>query len=261
MEELVKKAIDGDKNALNQLVKKIQDPIYNLALRMLWHPEDAKDATQEILIRIVTKLSTFKQESSFKTWSYRVAANSLINFRKKQQGGPSFSEFEQQLHEGFQDTVGYTSNKAEQNLLIQEAKIGCSQAMLQCISGENRLVYILGEILDFNSKEGAHILGISPESFRKKLSRTRTTLHQFVRQNCGLISKEAPCRCHKKVDHAIEKRRINPNNLLFVTKEQQNLIHQIDSLENEVALFQSNPRYAAPEELRSSLQFLMDGEG
>ena len=73
--ELVKLAVKGDKNALEELILSVQDMVYNLALRMLWHPEDAKDATQEILIKVVTNLSSFKGNSEFNTWVYRLATN------------------------------------------------------------------------------------------------------------------------------------------------------------------------------------------
>ena len=68
---------------LENVVKEIQDYIYKLAVRMLWHPEDAKNATQEILIRMVTHLGSFENKSQFKTWVYRIASNSLINYKKK----------------------------------------------------------------------------------------------------------------------------------------------------------------------------------
>ena len=61
----IKQAIDGDKLALEKVIIFIKDDIYYLALRMLANPEDAKDATQEIIIKIITKLSSFKFKSAF----------------------------------------------------------------------------------------------------------------------------------------------------------------------------------------------------
>jgi RNA polymerase sigma factor (sigma-70 family) len=74
LEQLVQQAQSGDKSALEHIVEQIQTKIYGLALRMLWHPEDARDATQEILIRIITRLGSFHGESKFTTWAYKVAA-------------------------------------------------------------------------------------------------------------------------------------------------------------------------------------------
>ncbi len=57
LEEIARRAVNGDRDALDHLVRDIQDDIYGLALRMLWNREDAEDATQEILVRVVTRLS------------------------------------------------------------------------------------------------------------------------------------------------------------------------------------------------------------
>jgi RNA polymerase sigma factor (sigma-70 family) len=82
IEVLVTMANEGDKKALEELVLQIQDKIYGLALRMLYNPSDAEDASQEILFKIITHLGTFRGESSFSTWMYRVAANHLLTMLK-----------------------------------------------------------------------------------------------------------------------------------------------------------------------------------
>ena len=82
LEENAKRARQGDQRALEELVAQIQGKIYGLALRTLWHPEDARDATQEILLRVVTHLATFRGESRFSSWVYRIAANHLLRFRE-----------------------------------------------------------------------------------------------------------------------------------------------------------------------------------
>jgi RNA polymerase sigma factor (sigma-70 family) len=75
-------ARDGNAKALETLIRATQDRVYKLALRMLADTNAAQDATQEILIRIVTKLSTFEGDSKFETWTYRSATNSLGTARK-----------------------------------------------------------------------------------------------------------------------------------------------------------------------------------
>src|SRR5438445_11408715 len=98
----VKRAQQGDQAALEELIEQIQAKVYGLALRMLWHPEDAKDATQEILLRIVTHLGSFRRESSFQTWVYRIAANHLLGWRKSrlEAQGFTFEMFGKDLEEG-----------------------------------------------------------------------------------------------------------------------------------------------------------------
>src|SRR5688572_27185757 len=83
LDALVERAKAGDREALEAVVAAIQDRVYNLAIRMLWHPADAEDATQEILVRVVTHLGGFRGESAFTTWVYRVAVNYLLTTRKR----------------------------------------------------------------------------------------------------------------------------------------------------------------------------------
>jgi Sigma-70 region 2 len=78
-EELVSSALAGDKDSLEALVRRHQSWVFNISLRMLWRRDQAEDATQEILIKVVTKLSTFKGQSKFRTWLYRIAFNHLLN--------------------------------------------------------------------------------------------------------------------------------------------------------------------------------------
>lgn len=255
-EQLIGLAIKGDKNALEQLIISVQDMIYNLALRMLWHPEEAKDATQEILIKVITNLSSFKFKSTFKTWVYKLSSNTLINYKNRiQKRKLSFEQYAADLHQGLSDSISFTNNKAEQNLLIIEAKVGCSNAMLQCLNAENRLVYIIGEILEFNSTEAAFILEMTAVNFRKRLSRSKQKLHSFIHQNCGIVHPNNSCRCHKKVDDAIDKKRINANQLLFVPSEETTeLIDTINKIQTEVGLYQSNPDYDSPEEILAGIK-------
>ena len=70
---LVRRIEDGDRDALEALVVRHQPWIYNIAVRMVYHPHDAEDVTQEVLIKVLTKLSTFEGRSRFSTWLYRLA--------------------------------------------------------------------------------------------------------------------------------------------------------------------------------------------
>src|SRR5439155_16594807 len=88
---LVARACSGDREALEDLVRRHQGWIYNIALRMLYHPQDAEDATQEILIKAVTQLSSFEGRSSFRTWLYRIAVNHLLNVRRSRVEDPAIN--------------------------------------------------------------------------------------------------------------------------------------------------------------------------
>jgi RNA polymerase sigma factor (sigma-70 family) len=84
LEGLARQAAAGDSAALSRLVEEVQHPVYRLALRFLGHPEDAKDATREILVRLITHLGQFEGRSRFMTWAYTIAVRQLMRTRKRQ---------------------------------------------------------------------------------------------------------------------------------------------------------------------------------
>ena len=79
---LVIRARSGDRDALEELARRHQAWIYNIAVRMLYHPQDAEDATQEILLKALTRLSSFESRSSFRTWLYRITFNHVLNMKR-----------------------------------------------------------------------------------------------------------------------------------------------------------------------------------
>src|SRR3954449_6996811 len=83
LEALAARAVQGDRDAAQELVATVQDDVYGLALRMLWHPHDAADATQEILVQVLTHLSDFRGDSQFRTWCFRIATNHLLRVKSK----------------------------------------------------------------------------------------------------------------------------------------------------------------------------------
>ncbi|MFB5405718.1 sigma-70 family RNA polymerase sigma factor [Enterococcus avium] len=80
---LIQSALSGDSNSLTELLSEVKDSVFNLSLRMLGNIFDAEDATQEILLKIVMNLGSFKQQSRFSTWVYRIAVNHLITDQRK----------------------------------------------------------------------------------------------------------------------------------------------------------------------------------
>src|SRR4029077_3156760 len=80
--DLVAAAQAGSRDALEQLVARHQSWIYNIAVRMIYDPHDAEDITQEILMKLVTKLSTFEGRSRFRTWLYRLVVNHVLNMKR-----------------------------------------------------------------------------------------------------------------------------------------------------------------------------------
>src|SRR5205085_1557103 len=81
--ELVEQAKSGDRAALEKLILRHQAWVYNIAVRMVFRPHDAEEVTQEVLVKVITKISTFKGESTFRTWLYRIAAHHVLNMKRR----------------------------------------------------------------------------------------------------------------------------------------------------------------------------------
>ena len=232
LETLARRALDGDRDALDSLVRSLQDDLYGLALRMLWNREDAEDATQEILVRIVTRLSQFNFDSRVKTWAYRVAVNYILDVRKSavERLHVSFERFAEDLVSGLQSS---SAGDAERSLLIDEVKVGCCLAMLQCLDRPHRLAYVLGDIMELSGPEAADVLEINPALFRKRLQLARGQIRAFMRVHCGLVSDAAPCQCNRRVSAAAAQAVDEPQPLHFARRstsfaEARALVRQVD---------------------------------
>ncbi|MEM9022781.1 MAG: RNA polymerase sigma factor, partial [Bacteroidota bacterium] len=110
---------------------------------------------------------------------------------------------------------------------IREVRLTCLAGMLLCLSKEQRLVYLVGEVFGANHTIGSELLEISKANFRMKLSRARKDLYQFMANKCGLVDRKNPCRCHKKVTVAMAAGMVNAKDLLHNRKEYSTFKNQI----------------------------------
>lgn len=255
-EIIIKNCLAGDNKALELLIKNIQGLVYNLSVRFYWNPMDAEDATQEILIKIITNLATFKGQSSFETWSYRLTSNYLINAKRSKTEELTFEIGEYHLQQGL---LHDDYNGSDRDLLAEEVKIGCTTSMLSCLSRPMRLAYILGEILEYDSIQAAYILDIEAEAFRKRLSIARKSIRNFMRKNCGIYDETNSCRCTKQINYDLEIKRLNPKQLLFADKGiVLQTLNEVENIGKDIAIFQSHPQYAAPNTILDKIKNLFN---
>jgi RNA polymerase sigma factor (sigma-70 family) len=247
LEDLARRAIEGDRDALDGVVRALQADISCLALRMLWNREDAEDATQEILVRVVTHLSQFAFRSRLKTWVYRLAVNYLLDLKKSpmERRQLTFEVFAENLAAGIErDSPGDT----EQSMLIEEVKIGCSMAMLQCLDRPHRIAFVLGDIMELSGPEAAEVLGIEPPLFRKRLQLARDAVLAFTRSHCGLVADTAACQCNRRVPASVVASFDGRQPLHFARRstsfqEARALVRQVDDARSALALYRtSEPR-------------------
>lgn len=217
-QELCIQAIAGDFRALTALVRRHQQWIYNLALRLVLSPADAEDLAQEAWVRIVTRLSQFQGRSAFRTWAYRIVTNLFLDGkrRKLEQSITSFDAYGKELDSLPMEPLNLAPTaEPYQHLIVEEAKVGCMLAMLLCLNREQRLAYVLGEIFEAPSALAAEILEITPAAFRKRLERARRDLINFMNEKCGLLNQANPCRCSRKTQAFIREGWVDPVQLKF----------------------------------------------
>lgn len=259
--ELVDKAINGNKKALETLILEVEDLIYNLSLRMLGSPYDAQDASQEIIIKIITQLSAFRKESSFSTWVYRIATNYLINYKKSMfaQHPLSFEFYGQDIDSGFIPNTEDLLQGVDESILAEELKQSCTNVMLQCLDPESRCIYVLGLMFKVDSKICAEIFDITPEAYRQRLSRIRKKVADFLGEYCGL-SKTGKCNCKKRVGYAIKTHRLNPKNLEYSNldcSENQSFTRAMEEMDDLSFIFADMPKYRADQDIKIFLDKLL----
>lgn len=245
---LLDQALVGNKEALGQLLAEVQDRVFNLSLRMLGTVADAEDATQEIMIKVMTRLATFRRECAFSTWVFRIAVNHLKNDRKGQFANVpfSFEFYGEDIASGREQGVPDMSGGCDRTLLEQELKYACTNVMLQCLDAESRIIFILGTMFKLDSTVAGEILGITAEAYRQRLSRIRRKVADFLNTYCGLTGQGA-CRCAKRVDYAILTHRLDPQALSYVTlkphENAQAYKHAMEELDELSGVFEKLPMY------------------
>jgi RNA polymerase sigma factor (sigma-70 family) len=268
--ELIRRAKNGDRDSLEQLVLRHQAWIYNIALRMVFQPQDAEEVTQEVLIKAITRLSTFHGESKFRTWLYRIAINHVLNMKRR--GGESqpqtFSTYAAAINATPDlDLPDPKSVPVDVPLLVEETKIACTTGMLLCLDRRQRLIFTLGEILGVSDTVGSEVMEMTADNFRQCLARARRDLYQFMNNQCGLVRASNPCRCAKKTKGFINDGHVDPHHLRFVASHAQRIneaaadtAREIDDVVDRsyAAIFRAHP-FLEPSDQALWLRRILDG--
>lgn len=261
LQALVGKATAGDEKALETLITGVQDIVFNLSLRMLGTFADAEDATQDILLKMITHLSSFRGESLFTTWVFSIAVNHLKNYKKHMFAHCplSFEYYGDDIENGkIQDVPDLTQN-VEMNILAEELKMSCTNVMLQCLDTESRCIFILGTMFKVDSRIAGEILEMTPEAYRQRLSRIRRKMADFLEQYCGEYG-SGRCKCKDRVNYAIQSHRINPLQLDYTTATEipvqtmldvKNAMEDIDDLSQDFLFCKP---YQSPERTKHLIQ-------
>lgn len=265
LQALVDKATAGDKEALETLVTSVQDIVFNLSLRMLGTFADAEDATQDILLKMITHLSSFRGDSSFTTWVFSIATNHLKNYKKHMfaRYPLNFEYYGDDIENGKIQDVPDLTQSVEKDILAEELKMSCTNVMLQCLDTESRCIFILGTMFKVDSRIAGDILQMTPEAYRQRLSRIRKKMADFLGQYCGEYG-SGRCKCKERVNYAIQNHRINPLQLDYTTAREipiktmmdvKNAMEDIDDLSQDFSFCKP---YQSPQRTKNLIQEFLD---
>ena len=175
---LIAECLQGRSAAFGELVRRYQDRLYNTAYRLTGNAEDAQDVVQEAFLSAYQSLGSFKGDSLFFTWLYRIAVNTAISLKRKQRVALS-------IHTGAGEEgglepadpsdlsrPGHALEQAEEEQRIQRA--------LDRLSPEHRTVLVLKEIEGQKYEAMAEILGVPIGTIRSRLHRARLELRDLL---------------------------------------------------------------------------------
>nr|WP_305139796.1 RNA polymerase sigma factor [uncultured Acetatifactor sp.] len=264
LSELIVQATAGDKAALETVLAGVQDLVFNLSLRMLGTFHDAEDASQDILLKVMTHLSSFKGESAFTTWVFRIAVNHLKDYKKHMFARLplSFGFYGDDIRSGkVQDVPDMTQN-VEKAILAEELKLSCTNVMLQCLDPESRCIFILGTMFRLDSRIAGEILGVTPETYRQRLSRVRKKMADFLSEYCGEYGK-GTCHCASRVNYAIQNHRISPDRLDFTAAKPSDIAVEVKAAMEEIdgyaQQFSFCRTYQSTERLKRMIRDFLNG--
>ncbi|TGL62440.1 RNA polymerase sigma factor [Leptospira jelokensis] len=263
---LIEKARTGDRRALDHLLRDVQSWIYNVIRRVLLNPQEAEDATQEVLLKLATNLAAYDpNRASFKTWAYRITVNYALNSKrgKLEELTTGFPGYANELNQMPDIEVPTDELSNPENIvLVAEAKASCTLGMLLCLDREQRIALLLADVMGLSDKESAEIIGISHDAFRKRLSRARQDLYTFMDDQCGLINTSNPCRCSKKMKSFQMNGWIDPSNPRFSAPYVKRVKEQVEQLQCEYEdfkrkeyeeIFRDHPYFETPKKILEEL--------
>jgi RNA polymerase sigma factor (sigma-70 family) len=255
---LVTHAQAGDADALDGIVRALQHDVYRLALRMTACVEDAEDATQEVLIKVITRLESFRGDASVRTWAYRIAVRHVLDRKKSRVEALrlTFDGFGADLLEGLAATP------EPDPVMVTEVKRGCTLAMLTCLDREHRLAFVLSDVFDLPHAEAAGLCEVGEDVYRQRVSRARRVLEAFTRSYCGLVAETAPCHCSRRVARAEALGRLHRDTPALASHpaaEVTEAIQQMEGLHDAARLLRQHPPYLAPARLLERVRGMTHG--
>jgi len=178
---LISACLKGDEAAFGELVRRYQDRLFNTVYRHLDNADDAQDVVQDAFLNAYQSLESFKGNSEFFTWLYRIAVNTAISLKRKQRvtlsidAGRNGEAPIEPLDVSEASKPGRQMERAEQERKVQDA--------LNRLSPEHRMVLVLKDIEGEKYETIAELLGVPIGTIRSRLHRARAELRELLQQD------------------------------------------------------------------------------
>ena len=178
--EAIKQIIQGDRNIYRILVERYQPMVFRTCMGFVHNKDDADDLTQDIFIQVYQSLHTFKAESSFSTWLYRIAVNAALN--KVRKTSKSFllqrldAVFGSEKSKEYQLSASDTENP--ENILMQSEHREWVQKALNSLPENQRTAIVLSKYDDLTQKEIAEILNTTEGAVEALIQRAKSNLRE-----------------------------------------------------------------------------------
>lgn len=196
--ELIARAKAGDQAAFEQLVVENQNRVYSLALRMLGDPEDAQDAAQEAFLNAWRALPTFKGESSFSTWVYRLTSNACIDHLRRRKRRREVEAASLTGEEGERDwePADHQADPALQTerRMAQEAV----EEALQALPDHQREILVMRELSGLSYQEIGQVLELDLGTVKSRIARARLALKKILTAEGNFFASGASTKAEER---------------------------------------------------------------
>lgn len=181
--QIVRRVLGGDTNAFEALVVEYEKNIYAITQRMTGNAEDAADMTQETFIKAYNSLSSFRGDSKFSVWLYRIATNVCLDFLRSRSRKPTVSlSMEDEDGEETQLDIADESQSPER-LLERGLTRDAVRRGLNALSPEYRQILLLREIQGLSYEEIADVLSLEAGTVKSRIFRARKRLCAFLTED------------------------------------------------------------------------------
>ena len=182
--KLIIESQKGDMESFEKLIKEYQKGAYNIAYRMLGNTEDAKDASQEAMIKIYRSIGGFRMKSSFKTWFFRVVTNTCLDYRRKRSRNKVlYLDKAVNSEEGsFQREIEDPSDGPEE-IIIKNENTRTLHGYISKMPEKYAMAIILRDVRGFSYSEMGEILELPEGTVKSRISRARIMLKDIIANN------------------------------------------------------------------------------